>query len=279
MLRELEYIQDIAGGKFPVAPFAKSSPKEMLAILTYEYFNPKDRGEFVLEWRSFRHYDELKIDSIERVGSSGYTKSYYYLYGERGILKKIVEDPDIPRKFITNGRDINDVYDDKGYLHERVFSKDGKRQVFYYGKDIWAQNTIYFERVDNENDEFNLRRIIETYDEHGKIISQHRYITMLSNPAENFANDTIFFHYEDERLTCVDVCHNGGWSFERWLYSDFDDRGNWHKKKIYRKNKLCTLYEREISYDGPSTVELRKKFELLKAECIKNDWDEEMEKD
>lgn len=32
----IPYIQDIAGDKFPVAPFAKSSPKDRYAILYYD---------------------------------------------------------------------------------------------------------------------------------------------------------------------------------------------------------------------------------------------------
>ena len=279
MLSGIKLIQDFAGENSPVAPFAKSMPKDKYAILNYTY---DEKGElWGITYEDYVAYKGEKIDFSEHLYlKSGAYGRNQYMYGKAGNLWKIHDsycrdgewryyDQKIGRKF----QKTEDVYE-KGYLKERRFIREKQKQSFCYSINYLKLGGIHFEWQDEKNDV--VVRIIERYENVNGLTSQYNFEAKLSNPADIRTDELLFFHYDEQtnivtqmdRISNDNVCTH----ITKTLFSNFDEKGNWLQTSFYRYNNLGgeekqTYSERrEIAYDEAAAYELKAKFESLVAE-------------
>ena len=275
-IRYIQDIADLAGLNSPVAPFAKSTPKDRYAILYYDHdlYSKKTR----LLFEDYIAYHGEKLDRRDFVYADGKTSSAQFLYGKEGNLWKIdwkYSQP-VPRKWNEDKigkkyQKVEDVYVD-GYLRERNYVGEKHKETFYFGQDRHLRNTIYCECVYEGDDD--LYRYVEKYDGNNRIISQQIFSSKISNPAEVFFNDLFVYHYNGDAISQIDRIIDGGQCIGREVFSNIDARGNWLKSIKSLKfddedaEKPGMETNREIAYDEASAIELRAKFESLKTEII-----------
>ncbi len=275
---KLQHIQDIAGETSPVSPFAKSTPKDKYAILSYSFDN---EGKLVaIRYEDFVAYKGKKLDFSEHLYKSGNYSFAQHVYGKEGNLWKITwsyyrdgKKQEHEQKISHKYQKIDDAYVG-GYLGERTYIGEKSKQSFIYSIDYFKRGCIYFEWLDEKDDV--VVRIIEKYDSERRLLSQHNFEAKLSNQSCIRTNEMLYFHYSADTnvVTQIDRSLNDDCStfFEKLVFSDIDEKGNWLKvscckyEKVGGDEKLIYSESREIAYDESSARELKIKFESLRAE-------------
>lgn len=282
----IRYIQDIAdsaGIDSPVAPFAKSTPKDRYAILYYEYDISGKKKSLLLE--DYVIYHGQRLDRREFAYDDGNTSLAQYLYGKEGNLWKVVwkYSRPMPKRFNEykvgkKYQKVEDVYID-GFLRERRYHDERCTDFFYYGEDKYSpMKNIYYKSVREKENE--IIQYIERYNSKNRIVSQWQCSAEISNPAKIIEDQTSLYYYDDggniSRIECLSVDSLIDVIKRKYVYSDFDARGNWLKEMRYMKfydedaEELKQVCTREIAYDEAAAIELRTKFESLKTEMIVN---------
>lgn len=269
---ELNYIQDIAGERCPVAPFAQSIAKHRYAILCYIYNENRKLSQVQL-------YDYVDSKGVRL----NFKRSIYrcgdylceYIYNKFGIHWKTLWYYTYPRKWSHPDKigpkypKLNDSYID-GYLHERKYNNGYRIETYSFSE---RDRSIFLEIKDSDV----IARFHECYDEHGNLISNDYCECSVDNPSIILENKKTMYFYHENALTysiSLRPSRRNAYYCEaiKDLYSDIDSCSNWLTRTRYIKRfpegveKLCHIEKREIAYNEISAMELRDKFEALYAD-------------
>ena len=272
MIAELPFIQDLVGSEVRVAPFAKSSAKDIYTILS-RIFNSSGELEEIrifdfVKWKG-EHIDYSKTYTYEGENLVS------YMYDDKGALLRVVvqtEGEDEERVIYEGEKYLN--YIDtiqEVYLKERVYKDSKFKRSFWYSE---TYKNIYSECIDRE-DNFEKVQFLEHYDESGRLESQYQLKCSSFNPAQNFSYETYQYKYDGERVIRVlkirdDFSLNS--SLSKLVFSDYDERNNWRYMERSSVEDEAALSEiiytekRDFAYDEESAKDLHRRFIELKEE-------------
>ena len=269
---ELNYIQDIAGERCPVAPFAQSIDKNRYAILCYIYNENRKLSQVQL-------YDYVDSKGSRLIYKRSIIHSCDYLceykYNKYGKLWKTLWSYTYPRKWSHPNKigpkypKLDDSYID-GYLHERKYYNEYRIEAYSFSE---RDRSIFLEIKYSDV----IARFHECYDEHGNLISNDYCECSVYNPSVILKNEQTMYFYQENVLThsmsLHPSCRNAYYCEAiKDIYSDIDARNNWLTRTRYIKRfpegveQLCHIEKREIAYNEISAMELRDKFEALYAD-------------
>lgn len=269
---ELNYIQDIAGERCPVAPFALSIDKNRYAVLCYIYNEYKKLIQVQLYDYVDSHGARL---NYRRSISHGGDYLCEYFYNKYGKPWKTFWYYTYPRKWSHPDKigpkypKLEDSYID-GYLHERKYYNEYRIETYNFSE---RDRSIFLKIIDSDV----IVRLHECYDEQGNLISNSHSKCSVYNPSIILENEKTMYFYHENTLTHSISLHpsrRDAFYCEAMkdIYTDIDSCNNWLTRTRYvkrfpeGKEILRHIEKREIAYNELSAMELREKFEALYAD-------------
>ena len=262
---EIPYIQDIVGDKkeTPVAPFAKTRKKNIIAYVIKRYRNNE------LEYVCLHYYDENGRKIIR-----GNTCARNYKSSFENILDKHGRQVEYRAKTSQGNEMVKslrkwikhvDTFKD-GYLASRSYPKAKCIKTYKFSK---RNACIYAECIDEQQEE--IIQHWEQYDCFYRISKQYYIIFAKDNPADIRKCESCTYFYEnyddkDSQLShcvamksCIGLC-----DVLRKEYLDYDNHGNWlrmHEYKLINDTKELQFIEiREIAYSKEDVSKLEESY-------------------
>lgn len=254
---EISYIQDIVGNKkeVPVAPFAKTEKKNILAFTRKVYKNNALMQVNIYDYQAFGGKALCSSKSYTKYGET----NCKFVRDKKGRLLKIVylcldgkTEISSRRRWLKQENTIT-----KGYLTSIIYPNAKVSRSIKFSK---RNKCIYLETINEKNN--SIAQHWEKYDEFNRISVQQFIEYTKNNPAEINTFESFTYYYEDygkkDSLIseCIGTILLGGHIiYIRDVFSNYDEHGNWRTMHRYKcdpasnnNEELQYIEERVIAY-------------------------------
>ena len=236
----LPYIQDIVGDEkeTPIAPFAKSKEKKILAYTRRIYKQDTLTQATLYDYQA----SEGKALCSEKLCTKYRETNYEYVRDQKGRLLKIVTtrsdgDPETfsLRKWLKQVTTFSN-----GYLTSIQYPNAKTIKTVQFSK---KSKSIYAKIISEKENE--IEQYWEKYDDWNRLVSQKYIRHAKDNPAEIYEFESYSYVYRDNYTANNHISHalgmiyfGGNMVSVRYVYSDYDEHGNWRTKHVYEYNPI-----------------------------------------
>ena len=262
MLPILPFLQDVAGENCTIAPFAKTSPKNIFFILCSVY---NSEGELVQIIMSDYSQTQGNLLGFKQSESYYKTTAQDYKYDENGVVRIYRELGGRYADCIMQTRlKYKEIYKD-GFLAMRKDSKSTQVESYTYN--------IENQTIDAEwrNERFGVLYLgHEQYNEEGKILVQQQCEINLRNSNEIVNDEKYEYLYSDGIVSHIisQIKLEDRIQVTRLEYQELDECQNPLVVRGYNEDGNALLYtkEYEYAYDTETVKVLQSKFDSQKNE-------------
>lgn len=266
MLPILPFLQDVAGENCTIAPFAKTSPKNIFLILCSVY---NSEGELVQVVMS--DYSQSQGKTLDFKHSLGYEGSVVkdFQYDNNGVVQIYREGRylrgETPVLMMQNRLRYKEVHND-GFLALRRDSKSTQVESYKYDIENYSIEREW------RNERFGVLYVgQEQYDEEGKILIQKHCEINLNNSNEIVMDEKYEYFYKEGIVSHIisQVILKDRIQITKLGCQEFDEQ---HNPLVIREYNVdggdALLYtkEYEYAYDAETARVLQAKFDSQKNE-------------